>query len=354
MSKVEELLHEKKNFFQNFLRKKQNPNVHPLDQANMQQTILETSFQIQNILKITGKFQIGNKYDAYAFAGVGGSAAPAELFIDYLKSYGFDKPVSVVREYTLPPLPKKSIVFVMSYSGNTEEPISMLRDARRNNHEVVILASGGKLAETARIHTLPHVLLPQGLQPRQAIPYFFFTLLRIFESAKLIPDQTTYVDETIKALKKTTYREMAEELANQLVDKVPIVYATQRYQGVARKWKINFNETAKTPAFFNVFPELNHNEMISFTSKTAPFHFILLRDEDEHQRNMKRFAITKKLLKREGYPVTEIVIKGTNYLTKLFCGLHIGDWVAYTLALKTGKDPTPVELVEEFKQLMNE
>ena len=350
---ADELLQEKKSLFSTFWRKKKDPDLSPLDSQNMRKNIVEMPFQIQNILKITGKYQIKNTYDAFVFAGMGGSAAPAELLRPYLQSQGVKTPIFIVKEYDLPPIPKNSIVFVMSYSGNTEETVNMLRQARRNGNDILILASGGKLAETARIHNLSHIMIPTGLQPREAVPYFLFCLLRIFENSKIIPDQTKYIDETIKAVKKPIYKEMAEQLAQQLVNKIPLIYTTDRYRGVGHKWKINLNETAKNPSFFNVFPEMNHNEILGFKTKIGEMHIIILRDEVEHKRNEKRIAITKKLLKKEGYPVTEVVIKGTNYLTKMISALYIGDWTSYFLALASEKDPSNIDIVEEFKDLMN-
>jgi glucose/mannose-6-phosphate isomerase len=352
---AEELVNGKKSFFSNlWKRKHSDPDRNPLDSLNMKKVIQEIPFQIQNILKITGKFQIKNDYDTIVFAGMGGSAAPADLFVPYVRSQGFVGQTFIVKGYDLPPLPKNTLVFAMSYSGNTEETVNMFRQARRKEYDVVILTAGGKLAETARIHNIPHMMLPSGLQPRQAIPFFFFCLLKIFQNSNLIPDQSRYIDETIKALKKPIYKEMAKQLAEQLVGKVPIIYATSRYRGVAHKWKINCNENAKTPAFFSVLPEINHNELIGFTGKTMDASFIFLRDEQEHLRNLKRFSVTKRILKKEGYPVTEIVIKGTNYLTKIFSGLYIGEWTSYFLALHYGKDPTPVDLVEDFKELLHQ
>lgn len=343
----------KPGFFSRLL-KRNTSDRHPLDKSDMEKTIEEMSVQIQTIRKLASTFQIKNSYDAYAFGGVGGSAAPVEIFKSYVRSEGLAKPLFIIREYELPPLPKNTLIFIMSYSGNTEEALSLLRDAKRNDHDVVLLTAGGKLAETARIYHLPHVMIPQGLQPRQATAYFFFCLLQMFENAGLINAQDKYIAETIAALQKPIYKKMAQQLAETLTDKVPIIYTTDRYRGVAHKWKINFNENAKIPAFYNIFPELNHNEMIGFTGKLAQVHFILLRDEQEHPRNLKRMAITKRLLKKYDYPVTEVVVKGNNYLTKLFSALYIGDWTSYMLALQYGKDPSPVALVEEFKDLMNE
>lgn len=327
---------------------------HVFDKDNMKKTIEEMPQQITQMIKLVGNFTIKDVYDAYVFAGMGGSAAPVEIFRSYVYNQGLKKPIFIVRDYELPPLPGRVIIFVMSYSGNTEEAVSLLRSARKENYDVVIIAAGGRLAETARIHHLPHVMLPQGLQPRQATAYFFFTLLKIFENAKLLPNQEKFTSDTIQALQKEVYKDMAQQLANAIIHKVPVIYASERYRGVAHKWKINFNENAKIPAFYNIFPELNHNEMIGFTGKLAEMHFIFLRDEQEHPRNLKRMQITKKLLKDHGYQVTEIVIKGNHYLSKLFSAVYIGDWTSYMLALAYGKDPLPVVLVEQFKEMMNE
>jgi glucose/mannose-6-phosphate isomerase len=139
---------------------------------------------------------------------------------------------------------------------------------------------------------------------------------------------------------------------------VPIIYASEKNRALAYNWKIKFNETAKIPAFCNVFPELNHNEMTGFDAKTATqflsdkFYFIFLRDFVDHPGIFKRMALTGELFKKRGFNVEILDFGGENQWLKIFSTLLIADWAAYFTALNYGADPESVPMVEEFKKLM--
>jgi len=114
------------------------------------------------------------------------------------------------------------------------------------------------------------------------------------------------------------------------------------------------NENAKTPAFWNFFPELNHNEMVGFTNPQGKFHFLVLKDPSDNPRNLKRFDVTTNILKDYGMDSTTIEMPQGDMLFRIFATLQIGCWVSYYLALEYGIDPTPVEMVEKLKTLLTE
>jgi len=115
-------------------------------------------------------------------------------------------------------------------------------------------------------------------------------------------------------------------------------------------WKIMFNENSKTPAFWNFYPELNHNEMVGFTKLQGKFHVINLRDKNDHPRNLKRIEVTPDILKDYGVETTMVEMPEDGMLYRIFATLQIGCWASYYLALKYEIDPTPVAMVEELKE----
>lgn len=117
-------------------------------------------------------------------------------------------------------------------------------------------------------------------------------------------------------------------------------------------WKIKINENSKTPCFWNYFPELNHNEMVGFTNPQADFSFLMLKDGNDHPQNQKRFDVMAELMRKRGMDVEIIDMVSGSVFYKIFATLYLGDWVSYYLALAYGQDPTPVDMVEEFKDLV--
>ncbi len=118
-------------------------------------------------------------------------------------------------------------------------------------------------------------------------------------------------------------------------------------------WKIKFNENSKVPAFWNFFPELNHNEIMGFNSQQNNFFVIMLKDNEDHPNNLKRYTVLQQILTETNidFEVAEII--GDHIFTKIFRTLLIGEWASYYLALINKIDPTPVKNIERFKRMLN-
>jgi glucose/mannose-6-phosphate isomerase len=144
-------------------------------------------------------------------------------------------------------------------------------------------------------------------------------------------------------------------LADEIVGFVPIIYTSQRNQGIAYNWKIKFNETGKIPAFYNVIPELNHNEMTGFDMKETTkyladrFYILMLVDEQDHEQNKKRFEVLFQMYHERRLPVKTIILKGGTRLEKIFNSLLIADFTAFFIASHYGVESEQVPMVEEFK-----
>ena len=187
-----------------------------------------------------------------------------------------------------------------------------------------------------------------------ALGYQFIALLRLLSNSNVIPDMADEILETAKLLKAEKYENKGKKLAQKLKGAIPLVYTSNGFKALARIWKIKFNENAKTPSFFNYFPELNHNEMVGFTNipKGSKLHILIIRDQSENPRNIKRMELFAKLIKKNKVNVDFIDLESGNPLFKIFSNTLLGDWTSYYLALEYKTDPTPVEIVEEFKGLM--
>ena len=148
------------------------------------------------------------------------------------------------------------------------------------------------------------------------------------------------------------HENQGKELASKIRGKTPVIYSSPKYKPVAMIWKIKINENAKTPAFWNFFPELDHNEMVGFTNPQGKFFIIMLKDSEDDPRNLKRFDATSKLLREKGVESEIVEMHGNNVFSKMFSSLNLADWTSYYLALEYGQDPTPVDMVEKLKKIL--
>ena len=161
----------------------------------------------------------------------------------------------------LPKISRDETLILSSYSGNTEEVISAFEKGIEHNLSIVIISTGGKLIELAKKHSISYIQMPDtNIQPRNAIGYSLKALLKVIGDEKTLEE----LSKLSESLNPSEYEEEGKELAEKLKSKVPVIYSSTRNMPIAYNWKIKFNETGKIPAFYNVFPELNHNEMAAY------------------------------------------------------------------------------------------
>ena len=316
----------------------------------MRNAILSFPSQFAAGLKVAREVKVKKiKYNNLVICGVGGSALPGDILLDAIPD--FPLYTYIHRDYGLPSqADKRSLIIAISYSGNTEETIAAYETAVAKNYPVVAITTGGQLQQMAENHKLPLVLIPStGIQPRCATGYLFAAILQILNNAGVIKDQSNKLLHMAKSLNPETLEIQGQELAKKLVNQIPIVYASNNFKSLARIWKIKFNENSKVLAFWNFFPELNHNEMVGLTNLQGKFHFLIMRDGADHIRNLKRMSLFANLARAKGVMVDFIEIDGKDTLEKIFNNLLLGDWVSYYLAKAYKIDPEPVKIVEEFK-----
>ncbi len=301
--------------------------------------------QLGKEIKVTGEFS------HIVVTGMGGSGIPGNLLQSVLHDCKI--PIVVHKDYTLPGfVNKNTLVFAISYSGNTEETLSSFKDAQKKRATIVALTSGGRLRELARDARIPLVVVPAGLPPRSAIAYFLFPMLVILHNAGIAKLNIAEIKATIEALANPAFEKKAKDLAEELHGKTPIIYSAEPLEGIALRWKQEFNENSKIHAFYNVFSEMDHNELMAYEQAKDTFHVILLRDERDHPHNKKRMDFLKQILKERKISITELMLKGNQPLVKIFTALYMGDLTSYYLAKKSGVDPVETSLIEELKKLL--
>ncbi len=309
--------------------------------------------------QFTFKPEIMNKkefpgIEKFILCGMGGSA----LAGDIVRNWQPDISMQVHKDYGIPQRKSRCLIIVASYSGNTEETISSFNEARKRGLPLFVITAGVKLKELAIKNNVPYIELPtMGIQPRAAVGFQLVALSSVI--AAVLPQKETILKD-LSALKLSSqeFEEQGKAFAKNLKGKTPLIYGSSRWQALVYNWKIKFNENSKIAAFWNLFPELNHNEMTGFDVTTSTkdvlknFHFILLKDPQDNPRILKRQEIFEKILKGKGFLISSFLLEGKSFIEKFFNSTLLADWTSYHLALEYGNDPEQVPLVEEFKKLI--
>lgn len=326
------------------------------DKHDMRRVILEYPNQLnlgKEFVKKVDLSKLNKKYSNLVICGMGGSGHPGELLNAYLNSKEklFSLPLYVQRTYALPKVATKdSLIFISSYSGNTEETVACFEEALVLGATVVSFTAGGKIEEISKKNSVPlvkYVMNFEGFQPRYAITYALVAMNEVLTELGL--------SDTIENLPKLNSRDLeisGEAIAKRLTGKTPIICASDSFKFGAKMLKIKINENSKTPAFWNYFPELSHNEMVGFTNPQAKFYVLMFEDESDHPQIKRRMEITKKLYEQKGLEAEIVKLSGNFYLEKMINFFILSDWISYYLAYEYGQDPTPVDMVEDLKKML--
>jgi glucose/mannose-6-phosphate isomerase len=303
--------------------------------------------------------------DSVVVLGIGGSGLSGDV-VQAVVEPRLALPLRTFRGYG--PLPewmgRKTLVFAVSYSGSTEETVTATEAALERGCRIVTLSSGGALAELAADHGLAHVRVPRGLQPRASLGFLVFPLLAVLVKIGIVPDLQDDVEETIAVLsdvakschrKRPAYDNPAKALALGVRGKIPVVYGGHGIGAVAAyRFKCDLNEYGKSPAFFNVVPELDHNEIVGWsllTELTAPnFVNIVIVDPQEDHRLAVRHSIRRKLIGEALPEYREVVAQGTSPLARLFSLILVTQLAAIYLAFAYDVDPGRVQVISEMKE----
>lgn len=331
--------------------------MNPKDPSDMYSMIKGYPEQFAKGLALAKDIQIPTDINEVIIVGIGGSALAPDLVYAFFKP-SIQVPFSVHRSYDLPKfVSSKTLVIGISFSGNTEETLSAIETAHQQGARIITIASGGKLAELARVNSWPLALLikeSQNFQPRMSSGYVIAVLTQLLINARILPESAKdALLSTAEFLKGQPLEEMGSRIAHELIGRTPLIYASDNYWPVARIAKIKINENSKVPCFWNVLPEMNHNEMVGFTNLQQGAYFaLMLRDKNDHPKINQRIEILAQVLKGRGVASKIVDMVGKTYPEKALSTLMLMDWVSYFLALSLGIDPTPVDMVEEFKAAM--
>lgn len=335
------------------------------DPSDFRRMLVEAPSQFRVGFELGKEVSVSGAYSSIEISSMGGSALPGNLLRVYLadlfRRFDGKHPIAIYqnRFYGLPheAYQEGCLNFICSYSGNTEETVAAFQEALKNKLPSVGISAGGEIEALCRTHAIPHIKLPipfQNFQPRVGTGYFFGAIFGVLAKLGMVADTCDELVGEAEALslEMSSLEEQGKQLAEKIVGKTPVIYADTRYKSVAMIWKIKMNENAKTPAFWNFFPELNHNEMVGFTNPQGKFFLIMLVDREESVQMRKRFDVTAKILESRGISSESLDMGEGSVFTKMFRMIFLGDWASYYLALRYGVDPTPVDMVEELKKML--
>lgn len=321
----------------------------------MEKLIQEFSSNISEALEIAAKVTIvkpGHEIKNIVICGMGGSGIGGKIVSQWVQNY-CPVPVLSVQEYTLPAfVDKHTLVIGSSYSGNTEETLFALEDAKDRGAAVIGICSGGALEQFCKANNYPYVIVPGGNPPRTALAFSLVQLCNIFlqlgyaqkSILNEISNGKVLIDAELIHIKSEAMR-----VAKALQKRTIAVYAGSAYEGITIRAKQQFNENSKELCWQHVIPEMNHNELVGWGGGDNRYACLFIQTGDLTMRNQKRFDISIERTKSKTDKVEVIEAKGATIVEKSIYLIHLIDWISLYLSdLKHG-DPIEIEIIDYLK-----
>ena len=298
--------------------------------------------------------------------GMGGSAIGGDLVSNLVTSEA-KLPIIIHRDYNLPAfIDSKTLVIASSYSGMTEETLSSFEQALETDSKKLVITTGGKLKIMAEERNVPVFSFAYKAQTRAALAFSFLPILGLLQRLGFINDKSADVTETVEVLQKLSQRinegvslsrNPAKQLANRLYGHLPIIYGADILSEVAHRWKTQLNENSKAWAFYEVFPELNHNAVVGYQfplELASKIVVVLLRSACLPRRIQPRYQLTCQLLEQAKVSYQIMDGEGTSPLSQMMGLVLFGDYTSYYLAILYKTAPSPVKAIDYLKKQLKD
>ncbi|NOX71988.1 MAG: bifunctional phosphoglucose/phosphomannose isomerase [Candidatus Micrarchaeota archaeon] len=318
-------------------------------------------FSFEQSLRNFDEKKLSKKYERFAFLGMGGSGVIGDIISDLF----FDADITVFKDYKLPKyIGKDHFCIAISYSGNTEECLSLIKQAKERGLEYLTVFSDGKLSKFPIADGSFTLRVPPDLIPRFSLDHMLFSVLGFLHAMDVF-DIKTSAEEAFKVLEgikaqivfSNNENNPSKEIAKNLKGKIPIIYAFGPYESVARRAKTQFNENSKVPSFYEIMPEADHNGIVGWASKKLGKNMavIVIRDNKEETPEMtKRLDYTIGIIKNSASRVIELRPVGKTLLARMVSLIYILDYISFYLGLLYGVDPADTTMIENLKNYLRD
>lgn len=285
-------------------------------------------------------------------SGLGGSGIGGSIVKELSEEVAL-VPITTNKDYFVPKfVNENTLAVICSYSGNTEETLNVLKIALERKAQVVCITSGGKVLEIAKENNLNVITIPGGMPPRSCIGYSITQIFKVFEFFKIINfNALIEIEHSISLLEKETenIKVLAKKTAEYLNNKMPIIYTLGNTEGVAIRFRQQINENSKVLCWHHVLPEMNHNELVGWTTENQDLAIVVFRYSSDYSRTLTRLDICKEVFKKYTNNYLELIAKGSSQIQQEIYAIHLGDWISCYLAEIRKVDAMDISVIDHLK-----
>ncbi len=311
----------------------------------------EDQLSVQNIKTANFEKLKTPKPDAVVVCGMGGSGLVGDIIREHAAPLGIPVPVVTLKNGGLLPLPfRRPFYLCISFSGNTEETIHCLSEALKTKKKsgiAIVTGKGGIMRRIAEQKKIPAASFDPGdLTPREASGMMYYGIASVLQA--IFP--AVAVRDLSRTIKAARFSARGTSLAGKLKGKNILVYSDEAHAALSYIWKISFNETGKNAAFWNTYPEINHNEIVGFQNIKGPWFVLWLIDPALERKVKNKVKFVAQKLEQRGIKSAMIPLTGKNEEEKFWNGVAFAWWTALGLAKQNGVAPEETKIIDELKE----
>lgn len=285
--------------------------------------------------------------------GMGGSGIGGKLVASWFQGE-LKVPVVCNHDYTLPNyVNKNTLVIASSYSGETEETLAAVKEAKQKGATIAAICSGGSLAVFCKENNYDCILIPGGNPPRTQLAFSIVQLTHILVELKLISAKHLDSFKTAAALlldQKENIIAKAKMLADFMYEKELIIYSDAKDEAIAIRARQQFNENSKILCLHHVLPEMNHNELLGWQGARDNCAVLILHTGNLHPQTKKRFDFSVSVFETKTKHIMKLDSEGDTMIEESLFLINLIDWASYYLALKNGVDPVEINVLNKLKK----
>jgi glucose/mannose-6-phosphate isomerase len=302
------------------------------------------------------------EYDSVLISGMGGSSNAGKI-LQSLVEKDFKKPFTVFNDYGLPGwVNEKTLVVANTYSGNTEETLSAVDEAKKRGSKLLGVTTGGKLAEMIKAGEVEGAVVspgdtnPSGF-PKSGLGASLGALAGALAKAGVLNISGNELNAALSELTEIRKTWNAKEIAEWLHGNLPVLFAARPILGPLNAGRNAMCEISRNYTQFYDFPEMNHVLVEAmakpeFIKEKAKYLFFV--SNLYHPRILTRYKVTENILKEQGLEFKDCPLKGSTVLAQALELPHYCAWAGYYLSMLDDADPGPEPWIIKLKQELSQ
>lgn len=303
-------------------------------------------------------YSLTGEYELAIVNGMGGSGIVGDYLASLTHIYG-GLPVIVVKNHIVPKyIDDKTLVFIVSYSGNTLETIKFAEEVIEYTRSIVVVTSNGYLEKYAYHNNLLTLSIPKDYLPRTSLPYMLVSILSLLDNSgyTIVSKNTVY--STIGFLEKelSGIVETSNNIANYIYKYCRTLLLTTHspLDPLAIRARNEFSENSKILTRIEIVPESMHNDIVGWENPFASEYVALTIRDPGNITGSRLVDFIEEIYSERNVPIYRLNLIGESFFTKLIHGSLVLGLASVYLAHMRRVDPVRTLFIEKYKSIVRD